>query len=425
MDSRLALKLALAAAGLAVSFWVAQVNYLLFHTAVENFSVIVAALTCVLAMASSRYAASDLLLFIGQAHAAVAIMDFLHIMAYKGMCVLPLPSPDTATQLWVAGRYLWASMFLLAPVFVRRRLPRNAVLAAYMAAAVALAWAILHAGVFPPCFVEGLGLTPFKIISEYMVIASAVAGSLLLQRRRDQIDAALYKVLMAAAAATVVSEFCFTMYYDVYGSANFLGHIFKVMAYCFLLQGVVLRGLHTPYDSIFAELQRSAVRDSLTGLYNRYGFVQAVQREMAAAANNPGGSVGALMADLDKFKRVNDAFGHLAGDSVLRQFARILTASVGPDDTVARLGGDEFVVLLPGADANEALAVADTVKRQTRAWTQGSRIAAVLDVSIGMAVWTPDTEGGIDALLRAADEAMYQEKELKRASTAVTSPGPS
>ncbi|HBK61477.1 MAG TPA: GGDEF domain-containing protein, partial [Firmicutes bacterium] len=135
--------------------------------------------------------------------------------------------------------------------------------------------------------------------------------------------------------------------------------------------------------------------------------------------------VGALMADLDKFKRVNDAFGHLAGDSVLRQFARILTASVGPDDTVARLGGDEFVVLLPGADANEALAVADTVKRQTRAWTQGSRIAAGLDVSIGMAVWTPDTEGGIDALLRAADEAMYQEKELKRASTAVTSPGPS
>ena len=102
-----------AAAGLAASFWVARVNYLFFHTAVENFSVIVAALTCVLALASSRYARSDLLLFIGHAHALVGGIDFLHIMAYKGMCILSLPTPNTATQLWIAGRYIWGAMFLI------------------------------------------------------------------------------------------------------------------------------------------------------------------------------------------------------------------------------------------------------------------------------------------------------------------------
>jgi diguanylate cyclase (GGDEF)-like protein len=418
------LALTLVAAGLAASFWVARFNYLFFHTAVENFSVIVAALTCVLALASSRYARSELLLFIGHAHALVGGLDFLHLMAYKGMCVLPLPTPDTATQLWIAGRYLWAAMLLMAPALASQRLPRRPATAALGIVGVALAWSILHGGIFPACFIEGSGLTSFKIISEYLVIAVVVAGSLLLQRERHWIDDSLFKALIGAAGATVVSEFCFTLYQDVYGTANFLGHIFKVIAYGCLFRGVVLRGLWAPYDSIFAELQKSAVRDSLTGLYNRFGFLRIAQREMDAAASKPGALIGVLMADLDKFKHVNDTFGHLAGDSVLIQFARILTASVGPADTVARLGGDEFVILLPGTDGEKASTIADIIRHQMRVWTQQSETAAGLDVSIGMALWVPDIGGDLDTLLREADDAMYKEKESKRAQTAPAGPGP-
>ena len=420
----LAPTLALAAAGLAASFWVARVNYLFFHAAVENFSVIVAALTCVLALASSRYARSDLLLFIGHAHALVGGIDFLHTMAYKGMCILPLPTPDTATQLWIAGRYVWAAMFLMAPALASRRLPRRPATAALGVTAVALAWLILRGGIFPACFVEGLGLTPFKIVSEYLVIAAVIAGSLLLAGKRNTIDDSLFNALMGAAGATVVSEFCFTLYHDVYATPNFLGHIFKVIAYSFLFRGVVLRGLQAPYDSIFAELQRSAIRDSLTGLYNRFGFIQIAQREMDETADKPGARTAALMADLDKFKHVNDTFGHLAGDLVLIQFARILTSSVGPADTVARLGGDEFVILLSGADGERATAIASIIRQQMRAWTQQSETAAKLDVSIGVALWTPDIGGDLDTLLREADDAMYKEKESKRAQTAVAGPGP-
>jgi len=282
----------------------------------------------------------------------------------------------------------------------------------------------LHLGIFPTCFVEGSGLTPFKIVSEYLVMAAVAAGSLLLARKRDTIGDSLFKALMGAAGATVLSEFCFTLYHDVYATPNFLGHVFKVVAYGFLFQGVVLRGLQAPYDSIFAELQRSAVRDSLTGLYNRFGFMQIAQREMEAAVGRPDALIGALMADLDKFKHVNDTFGHLAGDAVLVQFARILLASVGPADTVARLGGDEFVVLLPGADAEKASAAAGVIKQQTRAWTQQSETAGGLDVSIGLAVWRPYTGGDLDTLLRHADDAMYKEKELKRAHIVFAGPEP-
>ena len=101
-----------------------------------------------------------------------------------------------------------------------------------------------------------------------------------------------------------------------------------------------MKGLKQPFDSIFAKLQASAVRDPLTGVYNRHGFRLAAQHEMNAASQR-GSGVATLMADLDNFKRVNDTFGHQAGDEVLKQFASILTASVKPTDTVARLGGDE------------------------------------------------------------------------------------
>ena len=143
---------------------------------------------------------------------------------------------------------------------------------------------------------------------------------------------------------------------------------------------------------------------------------------MATAVGKPDALIGALMADLDRFKHVNDTFGHLAGDSVLVQFARILLASVGPADTVARLGGDEFVVLLPGADEERAATVACIIRQQTRAWTQQSETAAGLDVSIGMAVWIPHTGGDLDTLLRQADDAI-QGEGAEASSNRIRGPG--
>jgi diguanylate cyclase (GGDEF)-like protein len=407
-----AARVASTAALIATLVWIGLRNYLFFHALVEGFSVVVAVVTYVLASCTYRYAKDDLLLFIGQAHVVIAVLDFLHLLSYQGMGVLVCSCANTATQLWIAGRYLWGLTLLLLPLFIRRRLPRPAITAALIGLAALMAWAVFAGDVFPVCFTQENGLTPFKLASEAAIIAITATGALLLGCRRAEIDPGLYRALIFAAAATIASELCFTLYDNVYGLMNMAGHILKIVAYNSLFQGVVLKGLRAPLDSIFAELRASAVRDSLTGLYNRHGFQQAAIKEMNTASQT-GGSIGALLADLDKFKRVNDTFGHQAGDEVLKTFAAILGGSVKPSDTVARLGGDEFAVLLPGAGLDEARAVAASIRDATRSWARSSSTASTLDVSIGVALWLPHMQADIDTLMREADRAMYDEKASK------------
>jgi len=155
--------------------------------------------------------------------------------------------------------------------------------------------------------------------------------------------------------------------------------------------------------------------DELTGLANRRGFVEAFRRELAAVRRGtPAGVL--VMVDLDGFKLINDTYGHLAGDSYLRQVARALTDSVRAQDVVARLGGDEFAVLLTRVDAEAGLArataLAEDFNARTATW---QRHALPLRASFGAVPY----KGGDreDEVIRRADALMYKVKgQRKRAA---------
>ncbi len=165
-----------------------------------------------------------------------------------------------------------------------------------------------------------------------------------------------------------------------------------------------------------ADLQRERARyellaghDPLTGLPNRRLFRDRLEQALARARRG-GGSLAVAYVDLDGFKAVNDARGHDAGDAALAAVGRRLAAAVRDQDTVARLGGDEFGVLLLDVDGvDEATAVAAKLREAVRPPLDlpGARIA--LDVSVGVALF-PDHGGDADALMRAADGAMYRVK---------------
>jgi diguanylate cyclase (GGDEF)-like protein len=142
------------------------------------------------------------------------------------------------------------------------------------------------------------------------------------------------------------------------------------------------------------EHERLAKHDVLTGIPNRLLFTRRLEDLLAR-----GEPVAVIVADVDHLKDVNDRFGHGTGDEVLRRTAALLGASLRSTDTVARLGGDEFGIVLPGAGREEARLVA-------------RRIVAALPVpaSLGLA-WSPDHGTGFDALLQAADFAMYEAKQ--------------
>ena len=157
-------------------------------------------------------------------------------------------------------------------------------------------------------------------------------------------------------------------------------------------------------------LQQLAHTDSLTGLYNRRVFVERLEQETARLARSDTSPISLLMLDLDHFKRINDNFGHAMGDSVLRHFAKLMKETIRSIDLAARLGGEEFAILLPGADKNEAIGIAERICRQTASSALPCRTDPLhYTVSIGVAqvlVHDRNTE----AALHRADSALYSAK---------------
>lgn len=160
---------------------------------------------------------------------------------------------------------------------------------------------------------------------------------------------------------------------------------------------------------------RMAVTDPLTGLYNRR-YADQHMAGLLDRSREDGTTISLLMLDLDKFKEVNDTYGHEVGDAILQEFGRRLQNNVRGIDLVARLGGEEFMVVMPETDVDDAAYVAERVRRaiETRPFVVGADGQQVeVTVSIGVAVSTGE-ERAAEVLMRQADMALYSSKNNGR-----------
>ena len=162
------------------------------------------------------------------------------------------------------------------------------------------------------------------------------------------------------------------------------------------------------------ELRFRATHDELTGLSNRRVVLEAIDREYARRRRE-GGDLGVVLIDLDHFKNVNDTYGHLAGDAVLKEAARRMTASVRPYDTVGRYGGEEFLVVAPSCNSSGAVKLAERIRESIQELPMPSVAGPVsITASCGVAVSTTAKPLDPQELLRSADEALYRAKENGR-----------
>jgi diguanylate cyclase (GGDEF)-like protein len=177
------------------------------------------------------------------------------------------------------------------------------------------------------------------------------------------------------------------------------------------------------YNHLRSELAALVLADPLTACLNRRGFEQELAREVARSARE-GGDLALLAVDIDHFKEINDGFGHLAGDTVLRELADLLTSSARAGDVVGRVGGDELVILLPGADLETAGVVAERISAVVRGHhfitTRGH---GRVTVSVGIAAEQVRDPWLGHALRARADEALYVAKRLGRDRVVLWAPG--
>jgi diguanylate cyclase (GGDEF)-like protein len=167
------------------------------------------------------------------------------------------------------------------------------------------------------------------------------------------------------------------------------------------------------------KLQAQALEDGLTGLANRRFFDQYLTDEMGRARRERQ-KLALLMLDVDHFKRFNDEHGHLAGDECLRAVAEKIRQTIKrPGDMAFRYGGEEFAVVLPGADSQGAMVVAETIRKaiETAEFVGTQGTALRVTVSIGLVSIQPTPEDTPDLILSAADKALYSAKTSGRNGT--------
>jgi diguanylate cyclase (GGDEF)-like protein len=161
-------------------------------------------------------------------------------------------------------------------------------------------------------------------------------------------------------------------------------------------------------------VEYEATHDHLTGVWNRSAIIESLKREMARGRRE-GKPVGVAMADIDHFKQVNDAFGHLVGDAVLREAAERFRAALRLYDGIGRYGGEEFMVVMPGCDLANAQKVAERLRQdlcQTplRAFQGGLRIT----ISIGVTSVGDIRHVDVEPVIKTADDALYEAKRAGR-----------
>lgn len=234
-------------------------------------------------------------------------------------------------------------------------------------------------------------------INEALYLWIALYSGYFFARRQIVLQLAVCGATYAAALAAIApGPVAYTRWFIVMGMAA--------------VAAVLVHGLRRRNEALVAGLHEAARTDPLTGLLNRQGFEERFELELERARRSAQ-PLALVLGDLDRFKQLNDHFGHQAGDSALTSVGTLLSGACRRIDTAARIGGEEFALLLPGTGATGALELAERVRRQVTRVLDGDGMP--LTVSFGV-VEFPVHAGTRETLVHAADQALYKAKALGR-----------
>ena len=164
---------------------------------------------------------------------------------------------NPATQFWISARYYQSIIFLIATFIIGKRIKINYIISGFVSSTIILLLSILYWKNFPICYIEGVGLTDFKLVSEYVISIIFLLSVYMLYKRREHFSRTVFNLLSGATIITVLSEISFTLYSDPYGYYNLAGHYLKLVAFYLIYKAVIETGLKKPLDLLFRGLKQS------------------------------------------------------------------------------------------------------------------------------------------------------------------------
>ncbi|MBC7121816.1 MAG: GGDEF domain-containing protein [Pseudothermotoga sp.] len=396
---------------LFVLWLLSRSNYLLFHSIIEMFAISVALNIFYVGVFSQKICKNNFLVKISHLYLMVAFIDLVHTLAYKGLGVFKSWTANQPTQLWILGRTIETFGLSIAVLFPK--IKRN-FLTALIFTFGALGLLAVSLGFFPDCFVEGKGLTIFKVAMEYVLVAILVPTAIAVYKAKNPEIVPVRKSIFAAFLLTAAAELSFTLYADVYGFFNMFGHLIRFLSYFVILDGMIIKSFVEPVKVLAYSLEEERHRykelsdlDPLTSLYNRRFLNQWLEEHAVKFAQN--GRTVVVMMDLDGFKKINDERGHLHGDEVLKFFGDLLKRNTRSSDIAVRYGGDEFLVVLMNTNLDGAR---EFVERIQKILNEENPFDHPSSFSYGIHSLDSDYVQS----LHEADQLLYEMKRTKKVS---------
>lgn len=368
-----------------------------------RLSILLTAIVCVLALLTvwriNRHLQGVLQMMLGVT---------FNLCAFLAGLASALGLISAATSIWLTNMFSVAALFVLTEGILRFRghLSENRwklLLPLLVIAGVVTWWNLDDA------------IRRYLVHDSYAVMMLLAGALVMVWGTRSALEfrtyglASLFSILMAAGfsarwLAAWQSQSRELANFDTANALLYIGVLMYMVGLSFALVAACYLKSHQSVLQLASE-------DPLTGLPNRRSIDEALKRQFSASLRQ-NKAFAAVMMDLNKFKVVNDTYGHAAGDALLSEVARRLLGFVRESDYVGRLGGDEFLLILTDVvDSSSARAATERLKAHMNGPVRLKGHDLTIDISLGVAIWPRDADS-VDGLLRVADQRMYQDKPL-------------
>lgn len=296
-------------------FFLSQLNYLIYHTLVELFIVIIGCTIYIVIANSYRFLENHYFFFLGYLSFFISVIDFFHLLSYKGIDLFSLErvmGANLATQLWTADRMVFSVALLIAPIFFVKKTRSLSLFFGFALPTALLLLSIFRWHIFPDAYIDGTGLTVFKKTVEIIFTLVIIFNLFLILRSRKHFSKRVHRFFLFFLLLTLGSEFFFVSYTDVYGINNFLGHYLRLVAYYCLYQAILVTSLVKPYDLLFRNLKQreNELRESKRILENQAEQLQREKDEEEAFLASLGEGIVAVNEE-GEIRYVNKSFEHL------------------------------------------------------------------------------------------------------------------
>ena len=310
---------------------IAQYDGLTFHFLAEGLPIGISFTMFAVIWWMRQFKANPFLLFIACGYFWIGSLDLAHTMVYKGMNLFVVGEANLATQFWIGTRYLESLLLIAAPIFGKKKLNEYVLFWTFGSVSLVL-FILILSGNFPTTFIEGAGLTDFKIYSEYLIIAMLALALLALLNQEQTISVNEKALIALAILFTMLAEFSFTLYVDIYGLSNIMGHLFKVFSFWFIFQAIVVYNFKLPISEL------DEFRTSLNGVVDGVTIFDAETLEISyvneAVAKRVGTSIESIVGKTPEF--VDPSFDiakfRQAANSIVSGAARDVTYQVSHID---------------------------------------------------------------------------------------------